>query len=186
MEAVCELMPYSGGLTRNIVQCLEDFGIPLYLSHTITQVHGKERVSGVTVTRVDENLRPVYQDSMEIPCDTLLLSVGLIPENELTLQAGIELDPVTKGPAVDQLRQTAAEGIFACGNVLHVHDLVDYVSEEAETAGRAAADYLLRGRVKTEELSVSAGEGIRYVLPQRLRMDARETGAVFSGKRGNG
>lgn len=179
VEAVCELMPYSGGLTRNIVQCLEDFGIPLYLSHTVTQVHGKERVSGVTVTRVDENLRPVYQDSMEIPCDTLLLSVGLIPENELTLQAGIELDPVTKGPAVDQLRQTATEGIFACGNVLHVHDLVDYVSEEAETAGRAAADYLLRGRVRMEELPVSAGEGIRYVLPQRLRMDARETELFF-------
>ena len=179
VEAVCELMPYSGGLTRNIVQCLEDFGIPLYLSHTITQVHGRERVSGVTVTRVDGNLRPVYEDSMEILCDTLLLSVGLIPENELTLQAGIRLDPITKGPAVNQLRQTAAEGIFACGNVLHVHDLVDYVSAEAEIAGRAAADYLMHGAAQAEELSLSAGEGIRYVLPQRLRMDAQETELFF-------
>ena len=145
VKAVCELMPYSGGLARNIEQCLNDFDIPLRLSHTVVQIHGKERLEGVTIAKVDERRQPIAETREFIPCDTLLLSVGLIPENELSLGAGIDLDPVTNGPVVDQDRQTCIEGIYSCGNVLHVHDLVDYVSEEAEIAGKSAAEYV-RGK----------------------------------------
>ena len=142
VHAVCELMPYSGGLARNIEQCLHDFDIPLKLSHTVVEIHGKERLKGVTIAKVDEHRKPIAETREYIPCDTLLLSVGLIPENELSKSAGIELDRITSGAVVDQDRQTEIEGIFACGNVLHVHDLVDFVSEEAEIAGRSAAEYI--------------------------------------------
>ncbi len=172
VEAVCEIMPYSGGLTRNIVQCLEDYDIPLYLSHTVAQIHGKERLEGVTIAQVDERHRPIEETKRYIPCDTLLLSCGLIPENELTKNAGIALDPITSGAVVDENRQTDIAGIFACGNVLQVHDLVDYVSDEAEMAGKGAAAYVLdelKGETLTE---TKAGNGVRYVLPQRIHTDA--------------
>ncbi|MBQ6698405.1 MAG: FAD-dependent oxidoreductase [Oscillospiraceae bacterium] len=143
VKMVCELMPFSGGLARNIEQCLNDFDIPLRLSHTVVEIHGRERVEGVTVARVDENRKPISGTYEFVPCDTLLLSVGLIPENELTKKAGIELDPITNGPVVDENRETSVSGIFACGNVVRVHSLVDYVSEEAETAGKSAAKYIL-------------------------------------------
>ena len=142
VHAVCELMPYSGGLARNIEQCLNDFDIPLKLSHTVVEIHGKERLEGVTIAKVDENRRPIPETREYIPCDTLLLSVGLIPENELTAGAGIELSRITNGATVDENRQTEIGGVFACGNVLHVHDLVDFVSSEAEIAGRGAAAYI--------------------------------------------
>ena len=142
VHAVCELMPYSGGLARNIEQCLNDFNIPLKLSHTVTKIHGKERLEGVTVAKVDERRKPIPETAEYIPCDTLLLSVGLIPENELSKTAKVELSGVTNGAVVDQDRQTNIEGIYACGNVLHVHDLVDFVSEEAEIAGKSAAEYI--------------------------------------------
>ncbi len=166
VEAVCELMPYSGGLTRNIVQCLEDFGIPLYLSTTVCEIHGDRRLEGVTIAQVDGNRRVIEETKRYIPCDTLLLSVGLIPENELTRAAGIPIDPVTNGAIVDENRETKIKGIFACGNVLQVHDLVDYVSDEAEIAGNAAARLVLEGEGKTEGIETMAGNGVRYVLPQ--------------------
>lgn len=137
--AVCEIMPFSSGLKRNIEQCLNDFGIPLYLSHTITRIEGEDRVTGVVVSKVDEKKRPVSGTEMHFDCDTVLFSVGLIPENELSKKAGVTLSAKTKGAVVDQDRQTSADGIFACGNVLHVHDLADFVSEEAELTGKAAA-----------------------------------------------
>ena len=172
VRAVCELMPYSGGLTRNIVQCLEDFNIPLKLSHTVVKIHGRERVEGVTIVAVDGSRRPIPGTEEFLPCDTLLLSVGLLPENELSRAAGVEMDPVTGGARVDQDRQTSLPGVFACGNVLHVHDLVDYVSEEAELAGGCAAEYL-RDRVSGgESWAVSARDGVRYVVPQRIRKGA--------------
>lgn len=168
VKAVCELMPYSGGLARNIEQCLHDFDIPLKLSHTVVQIHGRKRIEGVTIAKVDENRKPL-EDTMEyIPCDTLLLSVGLIPENELSLMAGIEMDPVTGGAVVDQDRQTSREGIFACGNVLHVHDLVDFVSQEAEIAGQSAAAYI-NGSLRQEfSIPIFTDEKIRYTVPQRI------------------
>ena len=168
---VCELMPYSGGLARNIVQCLNDFDIPLHLSHTVTQIHGKDRVTGVTIAAVDEanGRRPIPGTEQYIPCDTLLLSVGLIPENELTVGAGIRMDPVTGGADVNQHRETSAEGIYACGNALHVHDLVDYVSEEAEIAGRAAAQRILtEEKAPARTITVKPGFGVRYSVPQRI------------------
>ena len=168
IAAVCEVMPYSGGLTRNIVQCLEDFGIPLYLSTTVVQIHGEKRLEGVTVAQVDENRQPVENTKRYIPCDTLLLSVGLIPENELTRMAGIPIDPVTNGAYVDENCQTQLPGIFACGNVLQVHDLVDYVSEEAERAGLAAAKLVSARPEPDTQISVQAGQGVRYVLPQTI------------------
>ena len=171
VEAVCELMPYSGGLTRNIVQCLEDFDIPLYLRTTVVQIHGDKRVQGVTVAQVDENRNVIETTKLYIPCDTLLLSVGLIPENELTRGAGIPIDPITGGAMVDERCETAVPGIFACGNVLQVHDLVDYVSEEAERAGAAAAETVLSQSVCREVLATKAGFGVRYVLPQRIHKD---------------
>lgn len=165
VEAVCELMPYSGGLTRNIVQCLEDFGIPLFLSTTVVEIHGQKRVEGVTIAQVDANRNVIESTKRYISCDTLLLSVGLIPENELTSLAGIAMSPVTSGALVDENRQTSIPGIFACGNVLHVHDLVDYVSDEAELAGRGAAAYV-QGNRTIADVSVQPGAGVRYVLPQ--------------------
>ncbi len=166
VHAVCELMPYSGGLARNIEQCLNDFNIPLMLSHTVVQIHGRERVEGVTVAKVDEKLRPIDNTREYIPCDTLLLSVGLIPENELTLSAGIPLDSVTKGAVVDQDRQTGIDGIFSCGNVLHVHDLVDFVSEEAEIAGKGAAAYIKGELAKETSIPLKTDGKIRYTVPE--------------------
>ena len=168
VEAVCELMPYSGGLTRNIVQCLEDFNIPLYLSTTVCEIHGDRRLEGVTIAEVDENRRVIEETKRYIPCDTLLLSVGLIPENELTRAAGIPIDPITNGAIVDEHRETEVKGIFACGNVLQVHDLVDYVSDEAEIAGASAAELVLNGRTDGTAVNTAAGNGVRYVLPQRI------------------
>ncbi|MGI5893392.1 MAG: NAD(P)/FAD-dependent oxidoreductase [Candidatus Merdivicinus sp.] len=179
VEAVCELMPYSGGLTRNIVQCLDDFGIPLKLSHTVVRIHGKERVEGVTIAAVGADRRPIPGTEEYIACDTLLLSVGLIPENELSQQAGVELDPVTSGAVVDECRQTSIPGVFACGNVLHVHDLVDYVSEEAEIAGRYAAHYLQKGNLDGETVPVTGKDGVRYVVPQKIHRNAEPFAVYF-------
>ena len=169
VHAVCELMPYSGGLARNIEQCLNDFGIPLRLSHTVVEIHGRERVEGVTIAKVDERRRPIEETREYIPCDTLLLSVGLIPENELTKSADVSIDRITNGAYVDQDRQTEVEGIYSCGNVLHVHDLVDFVSEEAEIAGRGAAEYI-KGENKNSgvNITVKADGKIRYTVPQRI------------------
>ena len=166
VKAVLELMPYSGGLARNIEQCLNDFGIPLMLSHTVVELHGKDRLTGVTIARVDENRRPIEETKQYIPCDTLLLSCGLIPENELTKSAGITLDRVTGGAVVDGNRQTEAEGIFACGNVLHVHDLVDYVSEEAVIAGNAAAKFVSGATAPCAAVRLTADGKVRYTVPQ--------------------
>jgi len=168
VEAVCEVMPYSGGLTRNIVQCLEDFGIPLYLSTTVVQIHGDKRVEGVTIAQVDSRMNPIEETRRYIPCDTLLLSVGLIPENELTRGAGIPIDPVTNGALVDENCQTQVPGIFACGNVLQVHDLVDYVSEEAERAGLGAVKFVMGQKRDEIAIATKAGNGVRYVLPQMI------------------
>ncbi len=179
VEAVCEILPYSGGLTRNIVQCLEDFGIPLYLSTTVAEIHGKERVEGVTVAQVDAQRRVIEETRRYIPCDTLLLSVGLIPENELTRGASVAMDPLTSGARVDEERQTETEGIFACGNVLQVHDLVDYVSEEAELAGRGAARYVLHGARTGRTVAVQPGPGVRYVLPQRVHTGEGDVSLFF-------
>ena len=168
VHAVCELMPYSGGLARNIEQCLNDFDIPLKLSHTVVEIHGKERLSGVTIARVDERRKPIMDTAEYIPCDTLLLSVGLIPENELSKSADIELSAVTGGAIVDQDRQTSIKGIFACGNVLHVHDLVDFVSEEAEIAGKSAAAYIKGERTDNISVSLKPDGRVRYTVPQRI------------------
>ena len=174
VEAVCELMSYSGGLTRNIVQCLHDYDIPLYLSTTVVQIHGKERVTGVTVAQVDERRMEIPETRRFIECDTLLLSCGLIPENELTRAAGVAMDGITGGAMVDQDRQTSVAGIFACGNVLQVHDLVDYVSDEAEMAGVGAADFVMGVSGSPSAIVTHAGEGVRYVLPQRVNKNGKE------------
>lgn len=191
VKMVCELMPYSGGLNRNIVQCLEDFDIPLRLSHTVSRIHGADRVTGVTVSRVDENGRVIPGTGEYVACDTLLLSCGLIPENELSRQMGLPMDPVTGGAVVSERRETAVPGVFACGNVLHVHDLVDYVSEEAALAGRAAADYILGRTVRPGgSIPLKAGNGVRYTVPQRVTAEQTaavrvyfRVGAVFFGAR---
>ena len=167
--AVCELLPYSGGLARNIEQCLNDYNIPLLLSHTVTVIRGQTRLTGVTISEVDENRRPIPGTEQEIECDTLLLSVGLIPENELSKTAGVRLDRATSGAVVDDLRMTETEGIFSCGNVLHVHDLADYVSSEAEIAGAGAAAFVKGLLPKVGTISVKAGAGVRYTVPQRIR-----------------
>lgn len=165
---VLELMPYSNGLGRNIAQCLEDFDIPLKLSHTVVGVSGKDRVEGITIAKVDENRRPI-KDSFEfIECDTLLLSVGLIPENELSLGANIKLDPITNGAYVDETLQTSVDGIYACGNVLHVHDVVDYVSAEAKRAGQNAAKYCLGLKCNNDKKIIQVDGGIRYVVPHKI------------------
>lgn len=172
VKAVIEVMPYLAGLTRNRVQCLDDFNIPLYLSHTIVDIDGKLRVKKVTVAKVDEKRRPVAGSEFDIECDTVLLSVGLIPENEISKSAGVVLDSVTRGPVVDNCMMTSVRGIFACGNVVHVNDLVDNVSNESELAGRSAADYA--GKAFDEDAGitgVTAGEHVRYVVPQNIEND---------------
>ncbi len=180
VKAVCELMPYSGGLARNIEQCLNDFDIPLKLSHTVVEIHGDKRLEGVTIAKVDEDRRPIAETKEYIPCDTLLLSVGLIPENELSLQAGIQMDAVTGGALVDQDRQTSVRGIFSCGNVLHVHDLVDFVSDEAAIAGKSAAEFIReetgegcdasteKGIPAETDISIKTDGKVRYTVPQRI------------------
>lgn len=178
VHAVCELMPYSGGLARNIEQCLNDFDIPLMLSHTVTQIHGKDRVAGVTVAKVGEDRKPICGTERYIPCDTLLLSVGLIPENELTKKANVTLDRITNGAVVDQNRQTDIDGIFACGNVLHVHDLVDFVSDEAETAGKSAAEYIKSGLESTVSVPIETDGRIRYTVPQKITQ-SKDTAVFF-------
>ena len=169
--AVVELMPYSNGLTRNVVQCLEDFNIPLYLSHTVTNIIGNDRVKKVVVSNVDENKKPIPGTEIEFDCDTLLLSVGLIPENELSKEANIILDPRTNGPIVYENMETLTKGIFACGNVLHVHDLADNASLEAKRAGNAVAKYLLNMDKKFDYIELKASDNVSYTIPQRLRID---------------
>ena len=177
VKAVCELMPYSGGLARNIEQCLNDFNIPLMLSHTVVEIHGHSRVTGVTIAKVDERRRPIPETKQYIECDTLLLSCGLLPENELTKGANIALSPITGGAMVDQNRQTETEGVFSCGNVLHVHDLVDYVSEEAEIAGKAAVRYV-NGELSVEKnIKLTTDGKVRYTVPQRIT--AKEDVTVY-------
>lgn len=170
--ACVELMPFSSGLNRNIVQCLNDYDIPLYLSHTVVDIEGRERLSGVTVARVDENRRPIPGTEIHFDCDTLLLSVGLIPENELSQGAGVKLSPLTQGAEVDDALQTSVPGVFACGNVLHVHDLVDHVSNESFRAGHAAAAYARGQLAEGETLRVMDGDGVRGTVPQRIRRGA--------------
>ena len=172
--ACVELMPFSSGLNRNIVQCLNDYNIPLYLSHTVIDIEGKERLTGVTVAKVDENRRPIPGTEIHFDCDTLLLSVGLIPENELTQGAGVKISPLTSGAEVDDTLQTSIPGIFACGNVLHVHDLVDNVSAESQKAGRAAAAYAKGELSACETVCVLDGNGVRGTVPQRIRKGAAE------------
>ena len=166
---VAELLPYSGGLKRNIVQCLNDFGIPLKLSHTVVNIEGKERVSGITIAEVGPDRKPIPGTEIHYDCDTLLLSCGLIPENELSRGMGVDISPVTNGPVVDESLQTSIPGVFAAGNVLHVHDLVDYVSEEAAAAGRAAVRYLAQGETaERHEIPVTFEGGIRYTVPASI------------------
>lgn len=166
---VSELMPFSGGLTRNIVQCLKDYDIPLFLSHTVTRIEGKDRVERVTLSEVDKNFKPIKGSEKTFECDTLLLSVGLIPENELSQNMEVEMDRKTSGPIVNESMETCIPGVFACGNVVHVHDLVDYVTEEAQMAGQKAAEYLNHKLVQDSPyITMEAGEGISYVIPQKL------------------
>lgn len=172
VKLVCEIMPWSSGLARNVSQCLVDNDIPLLFSHTVVKIHGKERVEGVTIAEVGANMRPIKSTEQFIECDTLLLSVGLIPENELSAMAGIEMDPMTQGAIVDQHRQTTVPGIFACGNVLHVHDLADNVSREATIAGRAAARFAGGRCPAPRYVAVKPGEGVRYTVPQRLDLNS--------------
>ena len=180
VEMVCELMPYSSGLNRNIVQCLEDNNIPLYFNTTVVEVHGRERVEGVTIAQVDPaTRRPKMETARYVECDTLLLSVGLIPENELTQGTGAAMDRVTSGAVVDAARQTTAEGIFACGNVLHVHDLVDNVSAEAQIAGESAAKFAQGRLAKAETVNVVPCGAVRYVVPQRLVKGEGEAALYF-------
>ncbi|SDB50562.1 sarcosine oxidase subunit alpha [Ruminococcaceae bacterium FB2012] len=173
VKAVVELMPYSSGLKRNIVQCLDDYGIPLMLSHTVVDIKGKEKLEGVTVAAVDEKNTPIPGTEEYFPCDTLLLSCGLIPENELSKTAGVELSPLTNGPSVDESLETNIEGVFACGNVLHVHDLVDFVSEEANRAGENAAEYI-KGKPASPgvPVEVKPGFGVRYTVPSKLYIES--------------
>lgn len=191
VKVVCELMPFSGGLTRNIVQCLDDFGIPLKLSTTVIETHGKERLEGVTIAKVDDRLQPIPGTEEYIECDTLMLSVGLIPENELTKQAGIAIDNITNGAVVNEMRETDHEGIFACGNVLQVHDLVDYVTLESQIAGEGAARYIL-GKDTEEKVYINTTpeNGVRYIVPQKVNIKSKEdiklyfrVGAIYMNKK---
>ena len=188
VKVVAELMPYSGGLNRNIVQCLDDYDIPLKLSHTVIDIKGRERVEGVTIAEVDKNGKPIPGTEEDYPCDTLLLSVGLIPENELSRQMGIKISPITSGPEVNESLETSVEGVFACGNVLHVHDLVDFVSQEAATAGKRAAEYVRSSSEKRNTrgsgasdgypVPVKAKGGVRYTVPMSItpsRMEEKQT-----------
>ena len=186
VKVVAELMPYSGGLKRNIVQCLDDFGIPLKLSHTVVDIKGKKRVEGVTLAKVDEKRRPIPGTEEFYECDTLLLSYGLIPENEISSQMGVELNPVTSGPVVNESLETNVEGVFACGNVLHVHDLVDYVSEEAKKAGENAAAYVL-GSLKENrrQIPLKGENGVRYTVPCSIDVGRMEEKQVVRFRVGN-
>ena len=191
VKVVCELMPFSGGLTRNIVQCLDDFGIPLKLSTTVIETHGKERLEGVTIAKVDDRLQPIPGTEEYIECDTLMLSVGLIPENELTKQAGIAIDNITSGAVVNEMRETDHEGIFACGNVLQVHDLVDYVTLESQIAGEGAARYILgKDTDKKVYINTTPENGVRYIVPQKVNIKSKEdiklyfrVGAIYMNKK---
>ena len=171
VAAVAELMPYSSGLKRNIVQCLDDYGIPLLLSHTVVDIKGKDKLEGVYIAKVDEKNQPIAGTEEYYPCDTLLLSCGLIPENELTVAAGVEIDPRTNGSYVNESLETNVEGVFSCGNVLHVHDLVDFVSEESARAGENAAKYILGGADRSgASVDVKAANGVRYTVPSRINL----------------
>lgn len=174
VKAVVELMPYSNGLNRNIVQCLNDYDIPLYLSHTVVDIIGKERLEKVVIAKVDENRRPIKGTEIEFDCDTLLLSVGLIPENELSKNAGIELDKRTNGLIVNESMETSIEGIFACGNVVHVHDLVDFVTAEAKHAGACAAKYIKGELLRGKKIDIINGKNITYTVPQKISVEAIE------------
>ena len=176
VQCVAEVMPYSGGLKRNIVQCMDDYDIPLYLSHTVIDIEGKDRLTGVVIAEVGPDRKPIPGTEMHYDCDTLLLSVGLIPENELSKKAEVEMSPITNGPIVDESLETNVEGVFACGNVLHVHDLVDYVSEEAALAGKNAAQYVKERYGKDvqksgEVIEIKATDGARYTVPTSIHMD---------------
>jgi sarcosine oxidase alpha subunit len=171
VQAVVELMPFSGGLARNIAQCLNDYNIPLYLSHTVVDIKGKERVEGVTIAKVDENRRPIPGTEIEYECDTLLLSVGLIPENDISRKTGIVIDRRTSGPVVNEMMETSIPGIFACGNVVHVHDLVDFVSAEARKAGKAAAKFVKDEVQNGEYIELKNGVGVTYTVPQKYRVE---------------
>lgn len=170
VKVVAELMPYSGGLKRNIVQCLDDFGIPLKLSHTVVEIRGKERLTGITLAQVDGKGKPIPGTEEDYDCDTLLLSVGLIPENELSRGMGVDIEPVTSGPSVNESLETNIDGVFACGNVLHVHDLVDYVSEEAAVAGENAAKYVkgILPENSGKEIKLVPTDGVRYTVPKTI------------------
>ena len=171
-KAVVELMPYSSGLNRNIVQCLKDFDIPLLFSHTVVDIKGDGRISSVVIAQVDEKLAPIMSTAQEIECDTLLLSIGLVPEKELSEKAGVKISPITGGAIVDESMMTSVEGIFECGNVLHVHDLVDFVSKESEDAGLSAARYIAGGASAGEKVAIVGADGVRYVVPHYLSKDA--------------
>ena len=177
--ACVELMPYSNGLNRNVVQCLHDFDIPLYLSHTITRITGSPRVESVTISKVDEKRNPIPGTEITFDCDTVLLSVGLIPENEVAKTAGIALDPRTKGPVVYENMETSIEGIFAAGNTVHVHDLVDYVTAESQRAGRCAAEYVKGGRQSQGELAVTTGNAVNYTVPQKIHLPTQKPVEIF-------
>lgn len=181
--AVCEIMPFSTGLKRNIEQCLHDFDVPLYLNHTITEIRGKDRVTGVTISKVDEKRKPIIGTGINIDCDTVLFSVGLLPEIELLKSAGIPLSSHTKSVVVDENRQTEIDGFFVCGNVLHVHDLVDYVSEEAELAGKAAADYIFNRLQKQCLKKITCGENVSYVVPQKITSTEKDVKLFFRVKK---
>ncbi len=172
VKAVVELMPYSSGLNRNIVQCLKDFDIPLLFSHTVVDIKGDGRISSVVIAQVDEKLAPIMSTAQEIECDTLLLSIGLVPEKELAEKAGVKISPITGGAIVDESMMTSVEGIFECGNVLHVHDLVDFVSKESEDAGLSAARYIAGGASAGEKVAIVGADGVRYVVPHYLSKDA--------------
>ena len=181
VKVVAELMPYSGGLKRNIVQCLDDYDIPLKLSHTVVDIKGKERLEGITLAQVDGHGKPIPGTEEEYSCDTLLLSVGLIPENEISRGMGVDMNPVTSGPKVNESLETNIEGVFACGNVLHVHDLVDFVSEEAGTAGRNAAEYVKQGEERRQggkEIKMNPVEGVRYTVPGTINVDRMDENLI--------
>lgn len=173
--AVAELMPYSGGLKRNIVQCLNDFDIPLYLSHTVVDIQGKERVEGITIAEVGPDRKPIPGTEIHYDCDTLLLSCGLLPENELSKTAGVALSPITSGPVVNDSLETNIPGVFACGNVLHVHDLVDFVSQEAANAGKSAAKYIKDGEITSaKQIEILPVDGVRYTVPKYIRPEVMD------------
>jgi NADPH-dependent 2,4-dienoyl-CoA reductase/sulfur reductase-like enzyme len=184
VKVVAELLPYSGGLKRNIVQCLNDYDIPLKLSHTVVDIHGKERISGVTIARVDDKGKPIKGTEEYYSCDTLMLSVGLIPENELSREMGVDINPVTNGPRVNESLETSVEGVFACGNVLHVHDLVDYATLEAQNAGRNAAEYVNKYNdnsskaVDGAEINIIAKNGIRYTVPEKININRMDESVI--------